>query len=176
MNYQTGPDPAYVTTVEELGACVRARRETLGLGLRQVVPIAGVGLRFLSEFERGKPTAEIGKVLAALHGVGLDLVVVPRREASKTGHDSLSKSLGMAFPYDWSNRRMDETTFIRHVLRARRFDDVLRLVGHFGLDRVSRELPDLGESTVTDQVAAMLSRIYQGMLLAQAGETDALAA
>lgn len=165
-----------VKSTEELGAIARTHRAALGLGLRQVVPVAGVGIRFLSEFERGKPTAEIGKVMAALHGIGLELAVVPREDADKTYGESLSKRLGMAFPYDWSNSHMDEPTFIRHVLRARRFDDVLRLVGHFGLDRVSRELPDLGEPTISDQVAAMLSRIYQGMLLAQTGRADGLAA
>ena len=35
-------------------------------------------MRFLSEFERGKDTAEIGKVLAALAALGLEVVVKPR--------------------------------------------------------------------------------------------------
>jgi hypothetical protein len=35
-------------------------------------------VRFLSELERGKETAEIGKVLRVLERLGLELVVVPR--------------------------------------------------------------------------------------------------
>jgi uncharacterized protein with HEPN domain len=34
---------------------------------------AGVGMRFLSEFERGKKTAEIGKIFRALEGIGAGL-------------------------------------------------------------------------------------------------------
>jgi hypothetical protein len=94
--------------------------------------------------------------------------VVPRQASDPTSEEGLSKRLGMAFPYDWSNCQMDETPFIRHVLRARRFDDVLKLVGYFGLERVSREVPYLGEPDSIVQVSAILSRIEQGMLLAQA--------
>ena len=35
-------------------------------------------MRFLSEFERGKDTAELGKALAALAALGLEVVVRPR--------------------------------------------------------------------------------------------------
>ncbi|WP_428040612.1 hypothetical protein [Devosia psychrophila] len=35
--------------------------------------MAGVGRRFLSELENGKPTAEIGKVLQVLTALGIDM-------------------------------------------------------------------------------------------------------
>jgi hypothetical protein len=35
-------------------------------------------MRFLSEFERGKETAEIGKVLKALRTLGLEVIIQPR--------------------------------------------------------------------------------------------------
>lgn len=55
----------------ELGELDRAHRKNLGLPLEQVGGIANLGLRFLSEFERGKETAEIGKIFKALETLGL---------------------------------------------------------------------------------------------------------
>jgi hypothetical protein len=48
------------------------------MGLRQpeLAAAAGVGLRFLVELERGKPTAQLGLTLMVLQAVGLDLKVV----------------------------------------------------------------------------------------------------
>ena len=37
-----------------------------------------LGTRFLSELERGKATAELGKVLKALQTLGLEVVIQPR--------------------------------------------------------------------------------------------------
>lgn len=165
---------AIVKTPEALGAATRARREALGLGLRQAAPLAGVGTRFLSEFERGKPSAEIGKILDALHAVGLDLAVVPG-ESRDEMTQSYSSLLETEFPYDWSNSRMDSGTFIRKVLRARRFNDVLKTVGHFGFDRVAREAAALEEPAPMRKAADMLARIYKGWLLARLPPHDAAA-
>ena len=38
-----------------------------------------ISARFLSEFERGKETAELGKALKALHTLGLEVVIQPRK-------------------------------------------------------------------------------------------------
>jgi transcriptional regulator with XRE-family HTH domain len=50
------------------------------MGLRQdeLAAAAGVGLRFLVELERGKPTVQLGRTLSVLAAVGLDLRVVSR--------------------------------------------------------------------------------------------------
>lgn len=50
------------------------------MGLRQdeLAAAAGVGLRFLVELERGKPTVQLGRTLSVLAAVGLDLRVVAR--------------------------------------------------------------------------------------------------
>jgi len=37
--------------------------------------LSGVGIRFLSELERGKPTAELGKVLQVVARLGLEICV-----------------------------------------------------------------------------------------------------
>ena len=58
-----------------LGRAVRDVRRALGLTQPDLALSAGVGVRFLVDIEKGKPTAQIGKlmqVLAAL-GIGVEL-------------------------------------------------------------------------------------------------------
>lgn len=64
-------------TTLELGNLVRAHRKTKHLTLNTLSGLSNLSIRFLSEFERGKPTAEIGKVLKALKILGLEVVVRP---------------------------------------------------------------------------------------------------
>ncbi len=73
-------DIAYgtVQTAEELGRLARAHRKHRRLTLETVSGLGNLSMRFLSEFERGKETAEIGKILKALRTLGLDVIVQPR--------------------------------------------------------------------------------------------------
>ena len=158
------------STPEALGAAARARRRALGLDLREAAARAGVGPRFLSEFERGKATAELGKALAVLRSLGLSVRASPDGDAGVPG--GYSRLLATEFPYDWSNRHMDSSTFIRQVLAAGRFEDVLRVAGHFGFDRTGRELAGLEDATARARAAGMLSRVYLGMLQARRAVAD----
>lgn len=169
--------PQPIESSAALGLTLRAARQEQGQSLRQAAPSAGVGVRFLLELERGKPTASLEKTLAALHGVGLDLAVVPA-EAPPTEQappEGFSQLLETDFPYDWSNPHMDAGTFIRKVLAAGRFPDILRTVGHFGLERVAREADGIEEPALFEHVTALLARIYLGRLRA-ARDTSAHAA
>ncbi len=67
-----------IQNVKDLGQLVRAHRKGKGLTLDTVCGLANFSTRFLSEFERGKETAEIGKVLKALQTLGLDVIIQPR--------------------------------------------------------------------------------------------------
>ena len=67
-----------VQSTEDLGRLVRAHRKSRGLTLETVSGLGNLSTRFLSEFERGKETAEIEKVIKALRTMGLDIVVQPR--------------------------------------------------------------------------------------------------
>jgi HTH-type transcriptional regulator/antitoxin HipB len=67
-----------VHTAAELGEIVRAHRKENKITLERVSGLGNLSTKFLSEFERGKETAEIGKIIQALRTVGLDLVVQPR--------------------------------------------------------------------------------------------------
>lgn len=83
MNSKQIPHYGVVHSVQELGALARAHRKARGLTLEQTAGIGGTGIRFLSELERGKPTAQLGKALEALRLLGLEVLIVPRGEADR---------------------------------------------------------------------------------------------
>jgi y4mF family transcriptional regulator len=57
-------------TPAELGRMVREARRAAGLRQDHLAGAAGVGVRFLIELEAGKPTVQLGKVLAVLEALG----------------------------------------------------------------------------------------------------------
>ncbi len=65
-----------VTDVRMLGAVVRKRRLALGWSQERVAVAAGVSRPWLSEFELGKTSVEIGLVFAVLDVLSLRLNVV----------------------------------------------------------------------------------------------------
>ncbi len=62
----------------QLGQQVRQRRKQAGLTLRDAAAMSGVGVRFLSELERGKPTLQLGLTIRVLQLFGLELHVEQR--------------------------------------------------------------------------------------------------
>lgn len=66
----------------EIGEFVRVRRKAAGLSQRELGELAGVGTRFVSELERGKPTARLDAVnkVAAVFGKTLGLVDAPKQD------------------------------------------------------------------------------------------------
>lgn len=67
-------------TSTDLGAALRAQRKAQGLTLEQLSGLSGLGMRFLSELERGKATAELGKTLEVAQLLGLDCYLLPRSQ------------------------------------------------------------------------------------------------
>ncbi|MCY3770108.1 MAG: helix-turn-helix transcriptional regulator [Gammaproteobacteria bacterium] len=67
-----------VQSAGELGKLVRAHRKQRKLTLETVSGLGNLSTRFLSEFERGKETAELGKALKALRTLGLEVIIQPR--------------------------------------------------------------------------------------------------
>ena len=57
---------------------MRKHRKAAGVTQAEAAGLCGVGVRFMSELERGKETAEVGRVLQVLDRLGLELRVVPR--------------------------------------------------------------------------------------------------
>jgi y4mF family transcriptional regulator len=72
---------AKIETPVDIGKVVRQRRKGAGLTLQEAAGMAGVGIRFLSELERGKPTLQLGLALQVLQLFGLELHVHARGES-----------------------------------------------------------------------------------------------
>ena len=68
-----------IRSADQLGELARAHRKQRKLTLETISGLGNLSTRFLSEFERGKETAELGKVLKALRTLGLEVVIQPRR-------------------------------------------------------------------------------------------------
>lgn len=62
----------------QLGALIRQVRKKQGITQEDLSALAGVGPRLIGEIERGKPTAEFGKVLKLLGALGLTFAIHPR--------------------------------------------------------------------------------------------------
>ena len=60
----------------DLGKFVRERRRANGLTQRELGELAGVGTRFVSELERGKPTLRLDSLRKVLHVFGKTLAVI----------------------------------------------------------------------------------------------------
>ena len=64
-----------ITDPAEIGVAVRRARMARGLRLEDLALAAGVGPRFLSELERGKPTARLAETLRVIAALGLRLTI-----------------------------------------------------------------------------------------------------
>jgi HTH-type transcriptional regulator/antitoxin HipB len=62
-----------IASPADLGRLVRAARKRQDFSQQQFADLAGVGRRFLSELENGKPTLELGKVLKVAGTAGITL-------------------------------------------------------------------------------------------------------
>ncbi|MBC8403879.1 MAG: helix-turn-helix transcriptional regulator [Planctomycetes bacterium] len=58
---------------EQIGSAIRARRKQLEVTQRELALTSGVGLRFVVELEKGKPTCQFGKALKVMQALGLGL-------------------------------------------------------------------------------------------------------
>ena len=62
-----------ITSVKDIGLLVKEKRKKINMTQKKAASIAGVGVRFLSELENGKPTLEIDKVLNVARIFGIDI-------------------------------------------------------------------------------------------------------
>jgi y4mF family transcriptional regulator len=62
----------------DLGHAIRSRRLDLELTQEELADVARVGLRFLSELERGKASAQFAATRRVLEALGLDLYLKAR--------------------------------------------------------------------------------------------------
>ena len=71
----------HVSTPGNLGIFIRDRRKQLGWTQARLATAAGVSLRWLSAFERGKPAAELNLVFQVLHALHLIVDIRPEVDA-----------------------------------------------------------------------------------------------
>jgi HTH-type transcriptional regulator/antitoxin HipB len=62
-------------TSQQLGQSIRNTRRQLRVTQRSLALTSGTGLRFIIDLEKGKPTCQVGKVLAVLNTLGIEVVL-----------------------------------------------------------------------------------------------------
>ena len=67
-----------ITDSKSLGAAIRARRKGLNYTQVFIADFTGLSASFISDVERGKPTAEIEKIILLVNILGMDLLVEKR--------------------------------------------------------------------------------------------------
>ena len=67
-----------ITDAASYGTALRKRRKQLGYTQAFLSEFSGFSVSFISDLERGKPTAELEKALYLANLLGLDLVVKER--------------------------------------------------------------------------------------------------
>ncbi|MFM7854780.1 MAG: helix-turn-helix domain-containing protein [Flammeovirgaceae bacterium] len=60
-------------TPKTIGEAVRKTRKLLNVTLKDLALTSGTGLRFIIDLEKGKPTAQIGKIITVLNTLGIQL-------------------------------------------------------------------------------------------------------
>jgi len=58
---------------KDIGALIKKVRKQLKITQKQLAGTSGVGLRFVIDLEKGKPTCQLEKVLTVLHTVGINI-------------------------------------------------------------------------------------------------------
>ncbi len=70
-----------VNGLKALGEYCRRKRKSRGLTIREFAELCGVGIRFVSEFERGKGTCQFDLCYKIAELIGVDLFAVSRDDA-----------------------------------------------------------------------------------------------
>ncbi len=86
-----------IIKAKEIGDLLRQIRKSDGFRIEDASDLAGFGNRFISEVERGKPTASLGKVLKISAAYGLKFFINPHSSISikrPYGHVSTTKDIG----------------------------------------------------------------------------------
>lgn len=79
-----------ITDASRFGRAVRAARKERGLSQRALAQRCGCSQRFISELERGKQTAELGKALGVLVGLGLT-ICIGESGAAQSGPEAVNR-------------------------------------------------------------------------------------
>jgi HTH-type transcriptional regulator/antitoxin HipB len=67
-----------IPDIKDLGKVIRDVRKQQGLTQDDLAGMTGTGRRFISDLEKGKDTAQIGKVLLVLAALGIALYALSK--------------------------------------------------------------------------------------------------
>lgn len=67
-----------INNPEELGQHILEERKRLKLTQKEISEFSDIGRKFIIELEKGKTTAQIGKVFELLNSLGLELHLIKR--------------------------------------------------------------------------------------------------
>ncbi|MFZ3032438.1 MAG: helix-turn-helix transcriptional regulator [Parvibaculum sp.] len=71
---ETSTSPIRIDETHTLGYIIRKARKQIKLSQQEFADLTGVGRRFISELERGKPSLEFGLVLQVCEAAGIDIL------------------------------------------------------------------------------------------------------
>jgi HTH-type transcriptional regulator/antitoxin HipB len=74
-NSKVLPSGKTINSSDEFGKLIRHKRKQDKLTQIELAELTGVGVRFLSELENGKPTVQLEKVFQVMLGLGLKMRV-----------------------------------------------------------------------------------------------------
>lgn len=67
-----------ITDSKSLGQAIRIRRKELNYTQAYLSEFTGLSVTFISDLERGKPTAEIEKTIRLINILGMDILIERR--------------------------------------------------------------------------------------------------
>ncbi|MCP3941741.1 MAG: helix-turn-helix transcriptional regulator [Desulfobacteraceae bacterium] len=65
---------------KKIGQLIKKTRKDQKITQADAAGLLNVGTRFLSDLENGKPTIQLGKALTILEGLGLEVIILPRKQ------------------------------------------------------------------------------------------------
>lgn len=60
---------------KDLGMLIKKQRKSIGLTQSDVALSCGVGNRYISDLENGKPSCHLGKALLVMQSIGLKITI-----------------------------------------------------------------------------------------------------
>lgn len=78
MPYDENGGLMKITDSKSLGRAIRERRKDLNYTQAYLADFTGLSVSFISDLERGKPTAEIEKTIRLINILGMDVYVEKR--------------------------------------------------------------------------------------------------
>lgn len=84
-----------ITSIRDIAATVRGRRQALGLSQAEIARRARVSRQWISEFESGKPTAELRLVIQLLDALGLWLSIDERDADARVSPPRASRTVDL---------------------------------------------------------------------------------